>query len=176
MLYVTHSLDEVVHLADHLVILEQGRALTSGPTNDLLSRSDLPMARSGDASALIEGVISNAGEGPGIVRVDFEGGSLLLPWASAKTAPTAQRVRVRIQARDVSIALQRAENTSVLNILPAIVTEVREEGLEQMMVSLRLGESASTLLSRISALSAQRLALRPGMPVFAQIKGMAMVR
>jgi molybdate transport system ATP-binding protein len=176
VLYVTHSLDEVAHLADHLVVLEQGRALASGPSMDLLSRSDLPMARSGDASALIEGVIGNAGEGPGIVHVDFEGGSLLLPWARAKPAPTAQRVRVRIQARDVSIALQRAENTSVLNILPATVTEVREEGLEQMMVSLRLGESASTLLSRISALSAQRLALHPGMPVFAQIKGIAMVR
>ena len=176
VLYVTHSLDEVAHLADHLVVLEQGKVLASGPTMDLLARSDLPMARSSDASVLIEGAVSDADQGPGIARVDFGGGSLLLPWAQAKPGAVAKRVRVRIQARDVSIALDRAENTSLLNILPATVNGLSEEGPGQILVSLRLGESAVTLLSRISALSAQRLALQPGKPVFAQIKGVAMVR
>ena len=178
VVYVTHSLDEVAHLADHLVVMEQGHAIASGPTMDLLARNDLPMARSGDASVLIEGTVGASVEAAALDRVVFDGGSLLLP--TARTAPrlAGHRVRVRIQARDVSIALQRAENTSVLNILAATVHELREESQGQVMVSLRMGNNPEgmTLLSRISTMSAQRLALKPGMPVFAQIKGVAMVR
>jgi molybdate transport system ATP-binding protein len=66
----------------------------------------------------------------------------------------------------------------VLNILPATVVDVVDDTPGQVLVGLRLGEGARAvhLLSRISQLSAHRLGIAPGVAVFAQIKGVAMVR
>jgi molybdate transport system ATP-binding protein len=178
VVYVTHSMDEITRLADHLVVLEQGRVSAHGSLLALLTRSDLPMANSDDASTLIEAVIGDHNESAGLDALAFSGGCLLLPQTRTTPWPVGKRVRVRIQARDVSIALQRAEHTSVLNILPATVIDLRAGGPGQVLVELQLGAAtdAVRLLSRISQLSAQRLALAPGLPVFAQIKGVAMVR
>ncbi|MEZ5700845.1 MAG: molybdenum ABC transporter ATP-binding protein [Burkholderiaceae bacterium] len=178
VVYVTHALDEVVQLADHLVVLEEGRALASGPALTLLSRSDLPMAHSEGASALIEGEVAPSPQPHGLALVTFPGGRLLLPQPATTPWRPGQRVRIRVQARDVSIALQHAEHTSVLNILPAVVSNTVSDGPGQVQVGLQLGgpDKGSHLIARISALSAERLALRPGQAVFAQIKGIAMVR
>ena len=178
VVYVTHALDEVVQLADHLVVLEQGRALASGPALTLLSRSDLPMAHSEGASALVEGEIAPPPQTHGLALVSFSGGQLLLPQPAAAKWRSGQRVRIRVQARDVSIALHHAKDSSVLNILPAVVNDIVPDGPGQVQVGLHLGDptQGTRLLSRISALSAERLALRPGQPVYAQIKGIAMVR
>jgi molybdate transport system ATP-binding protein len=85
---------------------------------------------------------------------------------------------VRIQARDVSLSLQVPELSSVLNVLRATVVDVVDELPGQALVGLQLGEGARPvrLLSRISQLSARRLGIAPGQAVFAQIKGVAMVR
>jgi molybdate transport system ATP-binding protein len=180
MVYVTHSLDEVAQLADHMVVMAQGRVQAHGPALSVLDNTQGTLATGNEAWVLIEGTIGAEPEYPGLERIDFAGGSLMLPQTRAAPWPTGHRVRVRIQARDVSIALQRAEHTSVLNILPATVQALREDGPGQVTVSLVLGEEGTAgrgpVLSRISALSAQRLALAPGMRVFAQIKGVAMVR
>jgi molybdate transport system ATP-binding protein len=108
----------------------------------------------------------------------FEGGQLLLPQATGAALPPGTPVRVRIQARDVSISLQMPEHSSVLNVLPATVVDVADDTPGQVLVALTLGEGerAVRLLSRISALSARRLGMAPGLAVYAQIKGVAMVR
>jgi molybdate transport system ATP-binding protein len=84
-----------------------------------------------------------------------------------------QRVRVRIQARDVSLTLHKQEGTSVLNIFPVRVTGVSHDSAGQVMVSLDAG--GSTLLARITQKSAEALRLRPGSHVFAQVKGVAVL-
>ena len=178
VVYVTHSLEEVTRLADHLVVLNQGRVTASGPAMELLTRTDLPMAHSGDASSLWETTVGIPSEDSGLDRLDFPGGRLLVPQSRARPWALGQKLRVRIKARDVSIALQHHADTSMLNILKATVRDLQEDGPGQVLVGLELGNSPSSmrLLSRISTLSAQRLALAPGLPVFAQIKGVAMVR
>jgi molybdate transport system ATP-binding protein len=87
-------------------------------------------------------------------------------------------VRVRIQARDVSLSLVEPEQTSVLNILPAAVTDVNDDGPGQVLVGLRVSSEGggTRLLSRISRLSCTRLGIAPGVAVYAQIKGVALVR
>ena len=84
-------------------------------------------------------------------------------------------MRVRIQARDVSLSLVQPQQTSVLNCLPATVADVSDDGPGQVLVGLRLGQE-TRLLSRISRLSCERLGIAPGLPVYAQIKGVAMMR
>lgn len=183
VVYVTHSPDEVVRLADHLVLLEQGRPLAQGPVADLLARTDLPLSHGDHASTLIEARVQGHSPADQISVLGFDGGRILLPML-AQTLGKDTTVRLRIQARDVSLALQRPEHTSVLNILPATVTDIIPDGSGQVLVALQLAESEQTpprpqaarLLSRISEFSARRLRLTTGQKVYAQIKGIAIVR
>ena len=175
VVYVTHSLDEVARLADHLVLLEQGRVRAQGPVIDLMARADLPLAHGDGAGALIEAVTCGLQSTSGLCELRFDGGTLLLPQTRSVPLPERTPVRVRIQARDVSLSLVAPEQTSVLNILPATVTDISDDGPGQVLVGLRVGQEAR-LLSRISRLSCERLGVAPGLAVYAQIKGVAMVR
>jgi molybdate transport system ATP-binding protein len=175
VVYVTHSADEVARLADHLVLLEQGRVMAQGPVLELMTRADLPLAHGDSAGTLVEAVTCGLQSDSDLCELRFDGGTLLLPQTRATPLPDRTPVRVRIQARDVSLSLVLPEQTSVLNCLPATVTEVSEDGPGQVLVGLRLGQE-TRLLSRISRLSCERLGIAPGLPVYAQIKGVAMVR
>ncbi len=175
VVYVTHSLDEVARLADHLVLLERGRVQAQGPVMELMARADLPLAHGDGASALIEAITCGLQNASGLCELRFDGGTLLLPQTRSTPLPERTPVRVRIQARDVSLSLVHPEQTSVLNILPATVTEVSDDGPGQALVGLQLGQG-TRLLARISQLSCGRLGIAPGQAVYAQIKGVAMVR
>ena len=182
VVYVTHSADEVARLADHLVVLDAGRVVGSGPVMELLTRLDLPLAHGDAAAALVEARVCDLQTEDGMCALVFDGGRLLLPQTRATPLPARTPVRVRIQARDVSLSLEEPRLTSVLNILPASVTDIMDDGPGQVLVALTLGVDPSTadrptrLLSRISQLSATRLGITPGLKVFAQIKGVAMLR
>ncbi|HMS04882.1 MAG TPA: molybdenum ABC transporter ATP-binding protein [Burkholderiaceae bacterium] len=173
LLYVTHAIDEVARLADETLLMEAGRAVAQGPTMQLLTRLDLSLAREDAASAVIDGTIESIDAQYQLMQVRFSGGQLLCVTAPGQTRAENRRVRLRVQARDVSLALERACDSSVLNILPAVVTELRECGPAQTMAALDLG--GTTLLARITRKSADALALVPGKPVFAQIKGVAVL-
>lgn len=175
VVYVTHALDEVARLADHLVLLEAGRVMAEGPVIEMLARVDLPLAHGDGAGALVEAVTCGLQTASGLCELRFDGGTLLLPQTRAEPLPDRTPVRVRIQARDVSLSMVRPEHTSVLNCLPAVITDLGDDGPGQVLVGLRLGQS-TRLLARISRLSCDRLALAPGLALYAQIKGVAMVR
>ncbi len=175
VVYVTHAIDEVARLADHLVLLDNGRVQAQGSMVELMSRADLPLAHNDGAGALIEAVTCGLQNASGLCELRFDGGTLLLPQTRTTPLPDRTPVRVRIQARDVSLSLIQPEQTSVLNILPARVTDLSDDGPGQVLVGLRVGQE-TRLLSRISRLSCERLGVVPGLPVFAQIKGVAMVR
>ncbi|MES2415048.1 MAG: molybdenum ABC transporter ATP-binding protein [Pseudomonadota bacterium] len=170
VLYVSHSPDEVARLADHLVLLDAGQVLAAGPARELMTRMDLPLAHGDSAAAIIDAVVSGTEPDYHLGHADFSGGqiSLLNPHLTI-----GQRVRVRIQARDVSLTLQRHEGSSVLNVFAAVVTGVSADSPGQVMVALDAGGSA--LLARISRKSADALALAPGKPVYAQVKGVALL-
>ena len=170
VLYVSHSTDEVARLADHLVLLEDGRVKASGAITDMLMRLDLPMAHGDDAESLIEAEVVEHDESFGLSYLHFSGGRFCVP---QKDLIVGQKVRLRIAARDISLTLQRQDDTSILNIFPAVVDEVSAEGTAQVMVRLRVGEAA--LLSRITRKSASLLDLQPGKSVFVQIKSVALL-
>jgi molybdate transport system ATP-binding protein len=183
VVYVTHSMDELARLGDHVVLLDAGQVRHSGPVMDLMTRLDLPLAHGDGAAALIEARICENAPEDLMCMLEFDGGNLMLPQTRTTSLPTGTKVRVRIQARDVSVSLQRPEMTSVLNILPAMVMDMVEDGPGQVLLGLQLGHAQQSttanttrLLSRISQLSARRLGVVPGMLLHAQIKGVAMVR
>lgn len=172
ILYVTHSLDEVARIADHLVLLDAGRVLGSGPLASTLTRLDLPTAEADDASAVLSAVIGAHDEVYQLTRVDFMGGCL---WIGRLARPLGARVRARVQARDVSIALTPPLGSSIINVLPGVLTEIADSGPERVNLKLQIGDRGSMLLARITRRSRDALALAPGMQVFAQIKGVALI-
>jgi molybdate transport system ATP-binding protein len=169
-LYVSHAADEVARLADHLVLLEAGRVRASGPVAELLTRFDLPMAHGDEASAVIDARVSGYDAVFHLTRVAFCGGEFLL---ARPTPPAGSRVRLRVLARDVSLTLERQGGTSILNIFPATVEALAEEGPAQVMV--RLDAGGVPLLARITRRSESVLGLQPGKAVFAQIKALALL-
>ncbi|WOP17045.1 molybdenum ABC transporter ATP-binding protein [Ottowia sp. SB7-C50] len=174
MLYVTHSLDEVARLADHLLLLQAGRVVASGPTPQMMTRLDLSLTQGDAAGALIEGVLESVDRTYGLLTVRFGGGALhCVPASGARERAVGERLRLRVQARDVSLTLSAAADTSILNVLPARVQSVQADGTAQALVALDAG--GTTLLARVTRKSADALALAPGQRVFAQIKGVAVL-
>lgn len=171
ILYVSHSLGELMRLADHLLLLEAGRVRAVGPLAQLLARSDLPLGQFADSGCLFDAVIDAHDPQYHLSWVRIGAGRLavsLLPQA------IGHRVRLRIDARDVSIALKPPELTSILNILPATVLALSaERDPAQVLVRLQLG--SEPLLARITQRSAVQLGLAPGMQVYAQVKSAALM-
>ena len=172
VLYVSHALDEVARLADHLVLLERGRVIASGALQETLARLDLPTAHFDDAGAVIEAEVAAQDEKYRLTRLDFPGGQL---WTGRVEQPFGTRVRARVLARDVSIAMQAPHGTSINNILNAHIVEICDEGPDKVVVRMKIGES-QMLLSRITRRSRDQLGLDAGMFVCAQVKSVALMQ
>ena len=171
VIYVSHTSDDVVRLAHFLVVLDAGRVVAAGPANDVLTRLDLPPARGGDASVVVDAVVAGHDDAYHLTHVDCEGHRFAV---TREALAVGEPVRLRLGARDVSITLERQAGTSILNIFPATVEEVAPTGEGQVTLRLRMGDTR--ILSRITARSAAALALEPGRQVYAQIKSVALVR
>lgn len=172
IVYVSHALDEVARLADDLVLLQRGRMLASGPVTTLLSRLDLPLALGEHAGVVIDATVAAHDTTDALSRLDFDGGSL---WVSLVHRPIGSRARTRVLARDVSLALDRPGPSSILNIFPARVLELSDEGPDRVNVRLALGAGGVVLLARVTRRSRDALALGPGSAVYAQVKSVALV-
>ena len=154
--------------------MRRRRLLAHGATGALMTRLDLSLAHGDSASARIDGTLQALEPRHGLMSVRFAGGVIDCVQGHADPARLpGQRVRLRVQARDVSLALTHARDTSILNVLPATVQALADDGPAQVLVSLALG--GTPLLARITRKSAAALALAPGQRVFAQIKGVAVL-
>jgi molybdate transport system ATP-binding protein len=172
VLYVSHSLDEVARLADHLVVLDAGRVVVSGPLAQTLARLDLPTASLDDAGAVILAVVAEQDEQYQLTRIAFDGGSL---WVGHIERPLGAPVRARVPARDVSVTLSRPIGTSILNVLSATIVDVSDSGPDRVNLQLDLGGTGTLLLARITRRSRDGLGLTAGMRVYAQVKGVALM-
>lgn len=170
IVYVTHDPYEMVRIADHLLLLERGRLIAEGALQEVLSRVDLPISRGDDAGAVISARILAHDIPFHLTRVGFGGGELTV---SAVDRPVGSDIRVRIQARDVSLALEPPGPTSIMNILPARVCEMQAHGRGRMVIRLDVG--GVPVLARITQKSCQRLGIAPGQTVYAQIKSVALL-
>lgn len=171
VLYVSHSPDEVARLADHLLVMDEGRVLASGAIGDVLARIDLPIRLGEEAGVVLEGRVMERDERWHLVRVAWGGDGV---WVRDPGGACGRRVRVRILARDVSLAHTRTEGSSILNVLPAQVISIgTDEHPALALVKLRVDGSA--LLARVTRRSAEELGLTPGLPIWIQIKAVALL-
>jgi len=173
LLYVSHAQDEVARLADHLVLLSEGKALASGPIGETLARLDLPMAMGDDAGVIIEGQVS-------AYDAQYQLLSLQLPATEMSIRVThapmqvGQTLRCKVHARDISLSLENSEFSSILNRLP--VTVVSEQSADNAAhVLIRLDAGGTPLVARITRYSRDQLGVHPGQHLWAQIKAVAVL-
>ena len=171
MLYVTHSADEVARLADQLVVLERGRITASGPVAQVMSAIVNPVLDAEDTGALLTGQVGQLDAQWHLARVDFAGGSV---WIRDTGLRPGQAVRIRILARDVSIASTEPRNSSIQNQLPCTIDSISADTHpSQALVRLRCGDSV--LLARVTRRAVEALALTDSRPVWAQVKSVALI-
>lgn len=173
ILYVSHSPDEVARLADHLVVLEEGKALASGPIGDLLARLDLPQAHEEDAGVVVEGEVRGYDADYRLLDLTLAPGGLPLR-ITHPPVPPGSLLRIRIQARDVSLNLERPAHSSILNLLPVTVQDQRDAD-NDAHVMVRLDMQGTPLLARITRYSRDQLGLHQGQRLWAQIKSVALL-
>jgi molybdate transport system ATP-binding protein len=172
IVYVSHALDEVVRLADTLVLLSEGRVLGSGPVPQMMSSAELrPYLGRQEGGAVIEAAVTDQDLESGLARLAFSGGTLEIPDVDALAG---EHVRVRIRPRDVSIALSRPSGLSIRNVLAGEVTALSTEQGPSIDVTLDL--SGTSLVARITRKSASELGLAPGTRVYALIKSVSIDR
>ena len=170
MLYVSHDIEEVSQLADYLLLLDNGKVSDQGSMLDLCSRLDSRLSHEEQAAAIVLGTVSGHDPEFGLSHITVEDQLLQV---NHLEQPVGTTRRVRIPARDVSIARSRPEDSSILNILPVTVAEIENCSGARLLLRLALG--SQFLLARITRKSAQRLDIKPGDDLFAQIKSAALL-
>lgn len=172
IVYVSHSMQEIVRLADTLVLMSNGRIEAVGPLEELTNRLDLrPLTGRYEAGAVLSTTVAGQDRMFGLTELRFAGGRLRVPHLSL---PLGQKLRVRVRARDVAIALNPPENISILNVIPCTVQAIGEEKSPQ--IDLQLDAGGAPIWARITARSRMALSLKPGLQVYALIKSVAIDR
>ncbi len=172
IVYVSHSVAEVTRLADTVVLLSEGKAIAVGDIDEVMTRLDLrPQTGRYEAGAVIDTVVAAHDPGYELTTLRFTGGDLLVPSVEGLVG---ERIRVRIRARDVSLALARPVATSIVNVLEGEVAAFSAEDGPIVDVRLRVGEAS--LLARITRRSRDQMALSEGQRVYALIKAVSFDR
>ncbi|MBU8870021.1 MAG: molybdenum ABC transporter ATP-binding protein [Gemmatimonadales bacterium] len=170
VLYVTHFLNEAARLADHLVLLDKGLETGSGPLTTMLTDPSSSLTREGDVGAVLVAEVAGHDDEFHLTRLNVSGNILLSPDSGLTKG---RMVRIRILARDVSLSLEAAEGSSILNILPVEVLDLTPRDPGRVLVRLNTGHEI--LLALVTKKSATALNLGPGRRVFAQIKSVALL-
>ncbi len=176
IVYVSHAMEEIVRLADTLVLMSEGRIAAVGSVEDLTSRLDLrPLTGRYEAGAVIRATVAGADVTYGLSELAFPGGRLRVPHLGLALGTP---VRARIRARDVALALAPPQGLSILNVFAGRVLELARDQSPMVDVRLDIGkpERPVVLWARITRRSAHELALVEGKPIYALVKSVALDR
>jgi molybdate transport system ATP-binding protein len=168
MVYVSHQFDEVMRLATHLVLMDEGRVTASGPLAEVSLDPALRAIVGPDAvGAVLDGEVVGREEESGFVRLRLGAGMLRI----VSDEPVGRRLRIQLLARDLILALDEPVGLSVRNALPATIVSVTEDDRHADLVHLDIG--GPRVVARITRAATLQLRLRPGMPVVVLVKSVS---
>ncbi len=171
LIYVSHSLNEIAQLSDYLVLIHAGRIIRHGPLTEVLSSPELCRLED-HVCTVIDAKIAEHNSVWCMQKIIFPSGEI---WLTETEKKVGDAIRVQVNASDVSIALSKAEDSSITNILSAKIHSIdRDNKRAQTLVRLIVGDTI--LLARVMQHSVDKLGLAVGMRVWAQIKSVAILR
>jgi molybdate transport system ATP-binding protein len=171
IVYVSHAIDEITRLADTLVVLDRGKTLAVGSVSEITARLDLgPLVNRRDAGTVLDGQIAAHDTMYQLTTVSFKGGRLVIP---AIDGTVGDRLRLRIQARDIAIATTLPDNISTLNCLGGTITQVSAARHAHQDIQIDVGVR---ILARVTRRSVVELGLKPGREITVLIKSVAVER
>lgn len=170
IVYVSHAIDEVARLANWVASIDDGAARTVLPVDQALTGLDSPLSAAERAESVIEARVLDVDAEYGLAHLESPAGRIVVVDTGLSIG---MAVRVRIAAKDVSLTLSPATQTSILNVLPATVDDWRIDSPARVTARLRVG--SCTVLARLTRKSSERLELKKGLSVFAQVKSVAIV-
>ncbi|MGF1621976.1 MAG: molybdenum ABC transporter ATP-binding protein [Rhodomicrobiaceae bacterium] len=175
IIYVSHDMAEVGRLADSLVLLDRGRVIASGPLSALETDPDLPLLRAPAATVTLEGRIAALDEAYALTRFAIPGGELTVPGLQGRIGDLR---RLRIGVSDVSFTLQPPDDTTILNCPPVQILSISDHddagAQKNIVAALGHGGDGGRIAARITRKGLEKLDLREGSEVFAQIKSVAL--
>ncbi|MCG6200287.1 molybdenum ABC transporter ATP-binding protein [Psychromonas antarctica] len=171
VIYVSHAADEVVRLADHIVMLDQGKHICSGAISEIMVDPRFAELFADGASTLFEGRVTAQHED---LMTEVTANELTLR-LTPRPLPLESPIRCRLYASDVSLCTQKPSHSSILNIFQGQVLRIdagQQKG--ESLVTLELAKGQK-LLAQISNYSLNRLQLKLGTPIWAQVKSVAVL-
>lgn len=171
IIYVSHSSQEIARLADHVLVLEDNKVAYRGSVSEAFSSFNAAFNLHQDGQTVLTAKVIAQDDANFLTTVSSDIGDLSV---TQITRPIASPLRIRIESRDVSISLEQPSSSSILNILPATIQDVLE--LPKGQVIVRLAIQDGFLFSIITYKSLRKLSLKTGMKVFAQVKGVAVLK
>jgi molybdate transport system ATP-binding protein len=166
VLYVTHALDEIVRLADSLVLIEAGRVVGFGSVSDVAARADLPLGQRDDGGAVLLCRVGQHDVDRALTLLEGGGAMFLVPLLDL---PLTAECRIRIPAREVILAGKPPEAISLHNIIPGTVRQIFQDTARRSVL-VEVGLPNGGLLARVTPDAVARLRLAVGLPVLALIK------
>ena len=177
IIYVSHSLDEILRLADHMVLLNQGKVSLSGDITQVWSSPLMrPWLNASEHSVLLEGTITELHPEHPMTLVTLNISQQGI-WVKSPCDCTeeGQNIRLRIRANDVSLIKQQPDQSSIRNILPVIIESLTEDK-ENDVVAVKLNLSGHVLWANITRWAKEDLGLESEQQWFAQIKGVSVTQ
>lgn len=172
VIYVSHSMEEVARLADHAVLLSEGKVVAQGQLNDVFTRSNLPKQFQDSASAILVGEVSELDRDWQLAKISVSSGEL---WIPNQELRIEQPLRLRVMASDVSLTLDKVTNSSILNQLPVSIESITNNADgSTALISLRFGRDK--LVAKLTRRSVAELGLHSNQKVWAQIKSAAILQ
>ncbi len=169
IIYVTHARQEMMRLADQVLVMSQGAVVEQGVFWEVMkSRPNVVLGVHAKWSVWTGRVLakdSNCTLG----QIETAAG---IVWVTRISEQVGTDVRLLFNASDVSISLSKPLDSSILNVLPAQVSTVLTYNESQSVVILNT--QAGVLRALLTQKSIQQLDLKVGMAVYAQIKSVAM--
>jgi molybdate transport system ATP-binding protein len=171
VIYVSHAPDEVARLADHILMLDQGKLVCTGKIKEIMIDPRFASLFNDGASTLFEGIVTAQNDDL-ITEVAIDELTLKL---TRRPLPLDFPIRCRIYASDVSLCTKAPSHSSILNIFSGWVMRIDDgDQTGENLVTVEL-EKGQKLLAQISNYSLNRLQLKSGSPIWAQVKSVAVL-
>ena len=170
MIYVSHNFDEVLRLASHVVLLENGLSVAAGEIESMSLNAGVRAIVGPDAvGAVVEGMVLGLEVASGLTRVRVGEGELRV---QAAHVAAGARLRIQLLARDLIVATERPTRTSVRNILAGRVAAVIPDDAEADLISIDIG--GTPIMARVTKAASRELGLAPQVPVWVMVKAVSL--